>query len=98
MDLQNKRFDYHDGVVVNANRVQKLHSVKNNGLVLLTLRDLFVQSLTQLDSHARIFNLLRLHLRGAADHSLTRGGYTAELHVRTIPRRGDSGRHSERHR
>eukprot|EP00965_Chrysotila_dentata_P189625 6173418-Pleurochrysis_carterae.AAC.1 len=49
MDLQNSQFDDHDRVVVNANRVEKVHSV--------------------------------LRLRGAADHSLTRGGCTAELHV-----------------
>eukprot|EP00965_Chrysotila_dentata_P181642 5996560-Pleurochrysis_carterae.AAC.1 len=56
------------------------NSVRNNGLVLLTLCDLLVQSFTQLGSHAKVVNLLRLRLRGAADHNLTRGGCTAELH------------------
>eukprot|EP00965_Chrysotila_dentata_P260644 6213985-Pleurochrysis_carterae.AAC.2 len=62
VDLQNARFDDHDCVVVIANRVKKVRSVRNNGLVLLTLCDMLVQSLTQLGSHARVVNLLRLCL------------------------------------
>eukprot|EP00965_Chrysotila_dentata_P034784 1157819-Pleurochrysis_carterae.AAC.1 len=77
MDLQNARFDDHDRLVVNANRVEKVHSVRDNGLVLLTLRVLFVQGLAQLSSNAGVVDLLRLRLlRGAADHSVTRGRCT----------------------
>eukprot|EP00965_Chrysotila_dentata_P009207 300215-Pleurochrysis_carterae.AAC.1 len=32
MDLQNARFDDHDCVVVNANRVKEVHRVRNDGL------------------------------------------------------------------
>eukprot|EP00965_Chrysotila_dentata_P213236 6187516-Pleurochrysis_carterae.AAC.2 len=43
MDLQNVRFHNHDGVlVVNTNCVEEAHGVRDDGLVLLTLRDLLV--------------------------------------------------------
>eukprot|EP00965_Chrysotila_dentata_P104343 3445537-Pleurochrysis_carterae.AAC.1 len=76
MDLQNARFDYHDCVVVNANRVEAVHGGRNNRLVLLTLCDQFVQSFAQLGGHAGVIDLLRLRLRGAADQCVTRGGCT----------------------
>eukprot|EP00965_Chrysotila_dentata_P179564 5929007-Pleurochrysis_carterae.AAC.1 len=51
MDLKSSRLDDHDGVVVNTSRVKEVHGVRNDKLMLPTLRDLIVQSLAQLGRH-----------------------------------------------
>eukprot|EP00965_Chrysotila_dentata_P193797 6175969-Pleurochrysis_carterae.AAC.2 len=63
-----------------------------------TLCDLFVQCLPQFGGHAGVVDLLRLRLRDVADQGLACGCWcTAELHVRSIAREGNSGRNRERH-
>eukprot|EP00965_Chrysotila_dentata_P241929 6204578-Pleurochrysis_carterae.AAC.1 len=91
MDLQNARFHNHDGVVVNTDRVEEVHGVRDDRLMLLALRNLLVQRLAQLGSYMGIVNWLRLRLGSAAPHhGLTRRGRHSKVHVRAITGRSDS--------
>eukprot|EP00965_Chrysotila_dentata_P072712 2403458-Pleurochrysis_carterae.AAC.1 len=80
MDLQNAGLDNHDGVIVNTNIVEEVQSVRDDRLILLTLRNLLVQCFAQLGGHTGVVNPLSLDLRDIADQGLARGWRTAELH------------------
>eukprot|EP00965_Chrysotila_dentata_P238764 6202706-Pleurochrysis_carterae.AAC.1 len=94
---QNSRLDDHDGVAWNSSRVEEVHGVRNDKLMLPTFRDLFVQRLAQLGVPAGVVDLLQMRLRDVADHGLACGRCTSELHVRSIAWKGNNGRHRERH-
>eukprot|EP00965_Chrysotila_dentata_P018953 631900-Pleurochrysis_carterae.AAC.1 len=48
---QNVGLDNHDDVIVNTNSAEEVQSVKDDRLILITLRNLFVQCFAQLGGH-----------------------------------------------
>eukprot|EP00965_Chrysotila_dentata_P003460 112405-Pleurochrysis_carterae.AAC.1 len=73
MNLQNAELNHHDGVIVNTNSVEVVHSVRDDRLILLTLRDLLVQCFAQLGGHTGVVDPLRWDLRDIAEEGLACG-------------------------
>eukprot|EP00965_Chrysotila_dentata_P143224 4732640-Pleurochrysis_carterae.AAC.1 len=73
MNLQNVELNNHDGVIVNTNIVENVHSVRDDKLIFLTLRNLRVQCCAQLGGHTGSVDPLRSDLRDIADEGLACG-------------------------